>query len=198
VAERIRTRRPGRRSGSYRLDLYALAEEVEWRTEDDEASGHTRPKHRAIGDVFSRTSLRPTDRRRFRQVQTTSEERRSPWVERKGRAKLLPMLRIITEKFCRPGERYETLHRATFYANYRMFGIDRLETTVGVLLNSAGLEGVSALTCEMVEKIEKHPDGAKPGVMISTDGAALMNISRPACALGRSAGVPQRWDPARG
>jgi hypothetical protein len=85
------------------------------------------------------------------------------------------MLQIITEKFYRPGERYETRHRATFYTNYRMFDIDRLEAPVGVLLKTVGLEGVSALTCEVVEKIEKHPDGDKPGVMISTGGDALLN-----------------------
>jgi hypothetical protein len=31
------------------------------------------------------------------------------------------MLEDHSEKFYRPGERYETLHRATFYTNYRMF-----------------------------------------------------------------------------
>lgn len=31
------------------------------------------------------------------------------------------------------------------------------------------------MTCEMLETIEKHPDGDKAGVMISTGGASLPN-----------------------
>jgi hypothetical protein len=31
------------------------------------------------------------------------------------------------------------------------------------------------MTCEILEKIEKHPDGDKPGVMISAGGASLLN-----------------------
>ena len=86
------------------------------------------------------------------------------------------MLQIITEKFYKPGERYETLHRAVFYTNYRiMMRAERMETPVGVLLPTTGLEGLAAMTCEMLEKIEKHPDGDKPGVMISTGGASLLN-----------------------
>ncbi|MGD9711460.1 MAG: hypothetical protein AB7V46_05260 [Thermomicrobiales bacterium] len=86
------------------------------------------------------------------------------------------MLQIITEKFYKPGERYETLHRAVFYTNYRMLmHAERMETLVGVLLPTTGLEGLAAMTCEMLEKIEKHPDGDKPGVMISTGGDTLLN-----------------------
>lgn len=85
------------------------------------------------------------------------------------------MLQIITEKFYKPGERYETLHRAVYYTNYRMFHGGRMETPIGVLLPTTGLEGVAALTCEVLEKIEKHPDGDKPGVMISTGGDSILN-----------------------
>jgi len=85
------------------------------------------------------------------------------------------MLQIITEKFYPPGERYETLHRAIFYTNYRMFRGEKIETPVGVLLPTTGFGGLAALTCEMTEKIEKHPDGPKPGVLISTGGDALLN-----------------------
>ena len=86
------------------------------------------------------------------------------------------MLQIITEKFYKPGDRYETLHRAVFYTNYRMLmRAERMETPVGVLLPATGLQGLAAMTCEMVEKIEKHPDGDQPGVMISTGGDSLLN-----------------------
>jgi hypothetical protein len=57
------------------------------------------------------------------------------------------MLQIITEKFYGPGERYETLHRAVFYTNYRiLMQAERIETPVGVLLPTTGLEGLAALT----------------------------------------------------
>ena len=85
------------------------------------------------------------------------------------------MLQIITEKFYPAGERYETPHRAVFYTNYRLLREEKLETLVGVLRPATGFDGLSALTCEIVEKIEKHPDGPAPGVMISTGGAALLN-----------------------
>jgi hypothetical protein len=49
------------------------------------------------------------------------------------------MLQIITEKFFPPGQRYETLHRAVFYKNYREMQGEKLETPVAVLLPSTGL-----------------------------------------------------------
>lgn len=85
------------------------------------------------------------------------------------------MLQIITEKFYPPGERYETLHRAVFYTNYRLLREEKLETPIAVLRPATGFDGLAALTCEIVEKIEKHPDGPAPGVMMSTGGAALLN-----------------------
>ncbi|HEY5306081.1 MAG TPA: hypothetical protein VIJ52_05360 [Pseudolabrys sp.] len=85
------------------------------------------------------------------------------------------MLQIITEKFYPPAERYETLHRAIFYTNYRTFRGENLETPIGVLLPTTGFGGLAALTCEMTEKLEKHPDGPKPGVLISTGGDELLN-----------------------
>jgi hypothetical protein len=70
------------------------------------------------------------------------------------------MLQIITEKFYKPGERYETLHRAVFSTNCRMLmRAERLDTPIGVLLPTTGLEGLAAMTCEILEKIEKHLDG---------------------------------------
>lgn len=86
------------------------------------------------------------------------------------------MLQIITEKFYKPGERYETLHRAIFYTNYRtLMRAEPMETPIGVLLPTTGHEGLAAMTCEILEKIEKHPDGNKSGVMVSTGGESLLN-----------------------
>lgn len=86
------------------------------------------------------------------------------------------MLQIITEKFYPPGERYETLHRAIFYTNYREMRGKTLETPIGVLLPSTGLQSVASFTCEIVEKQPKHPDGKdRPGILVSTSGHDLLN-----------------------
>ncbi|MGD9631672.1 MAG: hypothetical protein AB7U97_00065 [Pirellulales bacterium] len=85
------------------------------------------------------------------------------------------MLQIITEKFFPPGERYETLHRAIFYTNYRVMRGEKIITPVGSLLPSTGLHSLATLTCEMLEKQEKYPDGPKPGVFIATTGDDLLN-----------------------
>ena len=49
------------------------------------------------------------------------------------------MLQIITEKFYPSGERYETLHRAIFYTNYRMFRGEKIETPVAYCCQRRGL-----------------------------------------------------------
>lgn len=85
------------------------------------------------------------------------------------------MLQIITEKFFPPGERYETLHRAIFYTNYRAMRGEKINTPVGTLLPSSGLHSLATLTFEMLEKQEKHPDGRKAGVFIATSGDDLLN-----------------------
>jgi hypothetical protein len=85
------------------------------------------------------------------------------------------MLQIITEKFFPPGERYETLHRAIFYTNYRVMRGENITTPVGSLLPATGLQSLATLTCEMLEKQEKYPDGPKPGVFVATTGDDLLN-----------------------
>ncbi|MET4483473.1 hypothetical protein [Bradyrhizobium sp. F1.13.3] len=85
------------------------------------------------------------------------------------------MLQIITKKFFPPGERYETLHRAIFYTNYRVMRGEKIITPVGSLLPSTGLHSLATLTCEMLEKQEKYPDGPRPGVFIATTGDDLLN-----------------------
>ncbi|UGY25454.1 hypothetical protein HU675_0000415 [Bradyrhizobium septentrionale] len=85
------------------------------------------------------------------------------------------MLQIITEKFFPPGDRYETLHRAIFYTNYRVMRGEKIITPVGTLLPSSGLHSLATLTCEMLEKQEKHPDGPRSGVFIATSGDDLLN-----------------------
>ncbi|MCK1354233.1 hypothetical protein IVB56_25030 [Bradyrhizobium sp. CW7] len=84
------------------------------------------------------------------------------------------MLQIITEKFFAPGERYETLHRAILYTNYRVMRGEKITTPIGTLFPSTGLQSLGTLTCEILEKQEKYPEG-KPGVFVATLGDDLIN-----------------------
>lgn len=85
------------------------------------------------------------------------------------------MLQISTGKFFK-GEAYETLRRAIYYTNYRIFREDGLiETQAGSLQSVIGIHGMGALTCEIIERIEKMPGGPYPGEMIATGGNTLIN-----------------------
>lgn len=81
------------------------------------------------------------------------------------------MLQIVTGKFFTTEHRFETLHRGTFYTNYRTLGEDAVVTTsLGRLLPAAGFGGLGAFNYELVEKIE----GVKAaGALISTGGVEL-------------------------
>lgn len=83
------------------------------------------------------------------------------------------MLQIVSGKFFGGGPLYETLHRGTFYTNYRVGRGGRLETPVGALLPSTAPGGLATLTYEVVERIEAvGPDG-RPGAFVSTLGVEL-------------------------
>ncbi len=85
------------------------------------------------------------------------------------------MLQVSTGKFFKH-EAYETLRRAIFYTNYRMFHDDvRLESLVGSLQPAFGAHGLGALTCETIERIQKIPGGPYPGEMVATSGVTLIN-----------------------
>ena len=84
------------------------------------------------------------------------------------------MLQISTGKFFKH-EAYETLRRAIYYTNYRIFRDDRLETPVGSLQPVVGVHGLGALTCEIIERIQKLPGGPYPGEQIATAGDTLIN-----------------------
>jgi hypothetical protein len=85
------------------------------------------------------------------------------------------MLQVSTGKFFKH-EAYETLRRAIFYTNYRIFHDDaRLETLVGSLQPAFGAHGLGALTCEIIERIQKIPGGPHPGEMVATSGVTLIN-----------------------
>lgn len=85
------------------------------------------------------------------------------------------MLQISTGKFFK-GEAYETLRRAIYYTNYRIFREDELiETQAGSLQSVIGAHGLGALTCEIIERIEKMPGGPYSGEIIATGGNTLIN-----------------------
>jgi len=85
------------------------------------------------------------------------------------------MLQISTGKFFK-GEAYETLRRAIYYTNYRIFREDELiETQAGSLQSVIGVHGLGALTCEIIERIEKMPGGPYSGEVIATSGDTLIN-----------------------
>jgi hypothetical protein len=83
------------------------------------------------------------------------------------------MLQITTGKFFSGVHRFETLHRGTFYTNYRTFQDAAIETPVGRLLPSTGLTGLATLTYEVIEKIERSDP--LPGTMVSTGGKELID-----------------------
>jgi hypothetical protein len=85
------------------------------------------------------------------------------------------MLQISTGKFFKY-EAYETLRRAIYYTNYRTVREDeRIETQAGSLQPVIGVHGLGALTCEIIERIQKQPGGPYPGEIIATGGDTLIN-----------------------
>jgi len=84
------------------------------------------------------------------------------------------MLQISTGKFFKH-EAHETRHRAIYYTNYRLFRDEVLDTLVGSLRAVAGLHGLGALTCEIIERIQKSPGGPRSGEIIATSGDTLIN-----------------------
>jgi hypothetical protein len=85
------------------------------------------------------------------------------------------MLQISTGKFFK-GEAYETLRRAVYYTNYRIFREEELiETQAGSLQSVIGVHGLGELTCKIIERIEKLPGGPYSGEIIATGGDTLIN-----------------------
>ena len=85
------------------------------------------------------------------------------------------MLQISTGKFFK-GEAHETPRRATYYTNYRILRQDELiKTQAGSLQSVIGAHGLGALTCEIIERIEKMPGGPYSGEVIATGGDTLIN-----------------------
>ncbi|HEV2517198.1 MAG TPA: hypothetical protein VGV07_18235 [Devosia sp.] len=77
------------------------------------------------------------------------------------------MLQISTGKFFGPSEVEETLHRGTFFTNYRIYDRKSYETACGRLMPSAPWSKLITLTCETTERLAKtNPDGSQ-SILIS-------------------------------
>ena len=83
------------------------------------------------------------------------------------------MLQVVSGKFFSTDKIYETLHRGTFYTNYRSFQDAPITAAVGRILPSTGVPGIGTLTYELTEKIEYVERVS--GTMVSTGGAELVN-----------------------
>ncbi|TCS12316.1 hypothetical protein [Caulobacter sp. BK020] len=83
------------------------------------------------------------------------------------------MLQVITGKFFRPVELYETLHRGVLYTNYQAAKDEPFELPIGRILPSTHGARLTTFTYELTEKLEAvTPDGGMEA-MISTGGAEL-------------------------
>jgi len=80
------------------------------------------------------------------------------------------MLQISTGKFypsTNPDAIYETLHRGVLYTNYEFILLDRIETGVGALLPAKGAGGMSAVVCEIPERLPKPSGPIQGGQIVS-------------------------------
>lgn len=83
------------------------------------------------------------------------------------------MLQVVSGKFFSTDKIHQTLHRGTFYTNYRSFQDAPIAMAVGRLLPSTGVSGLGTFTYEITEKIE-YVDRSS-GTMVSTGGAELVD-----------------------
>jgi hypothetical protein len=81
------------------------------------------------------------------------------------------MLQIVRGKFFKHEKRYETLHRGTYFTNYRTLDGTPTVTNVGRLLASMGRGGLGTMTYELTEKIQWAQPA--PGPLVSTGGQEL-------------------------
>ena len=84
------------------------------------------------------------------------------------------MLQVVSGKFFDLTNVYETWHRGALFTNYRMWGHNGLETSVGTVYAAVSTSGPLMLTYELLERMPKG-DGEKPGMLISTGGQSLVN-----------------------
>ena len=84
------------------------------------------------------------------------------------------MLQIVTGKYFRPVELYETPHRRTLYTNYRIFRDTVWTLPVGNLRFSTSSGGPATITAEILERLEAVNATGEREVMIATGGHDLI------------------------
>lgn len=92
-------------------------------------------------------------------------------------ARLYPrlVLQIASGMYFRPGVPVnETLHRATVYTNGFRVGSDPVELPMAGLRFSTGIATVSAVTVEVVDRLEAERADGEPEFMIATSGQELV------------------------
>ncbi len=83
------------------------------------------------------------------------------------------MLQVITGKFFRPVELYETPHRGVLFTNYWSFEDGPIDLPIGRILPSTSSAAVRTFTYELVEKLESVSADGNMEAMISTGGSEL-------------------------
>src|SRR5271166_5961326 len=91
------------------------------------------------------------------------------------------MLQIVTGKFFKTEHHFETLHRGTFYTNYKALGDEPFVTTsIGRLFPAQGFDDLSAFNYELLEKIEGVMASgtltSTGGIELAADFAALVSF----------------------
>lgn len=85
------------------------------------------------------------------------------------------MLQIVTGMYFRDVELYETTHRAVLYTNASTMSRDAIELPIGRFLFATSLSPVTALTIEVIERLEAvRPDGSHD-FMVATGGTELID-----------------------
>lgn len=83
------------------------------------------------------------------------------------------MFQVITGKFFRPVELYETLHRGVLFTNYWSFDKAPIELPTGRVLPSTHGAASHTFTYELLEKLEAVSEDGQKSIMISTGGSEL-------------------------
>lgn len=85
------------------------------------------------------------------------------------------MLQIASGRYFRDVEIYETTHRATLYTNSQILAREPVELPIGRFLFATGLTAVTAVTIEVVDRLEGVDADGEPSFMKATGGTELID-----------------------
>lgn len=84
------------------------------------------------------------------------------------------MLQISSGKFFTTEERWETPHRASLYTNCGFSPNRAITTQVGTILPVKPSGDLRTVTCEVIERLPKLPNGPHSGELVATSGDSLI------------------------